>query len=258
MFRDEPSPSKRPAGEFAAPATGRSQGLLATAAGSAWSGVRAFAATLAIVGVLGVVLAGVSFFLLRRDPYVAAVAAVVALIESLVTGFLLAGKLGLFAAIAQGLRGANPAGALFGAMFDRLLEVGRGEPMGERGTLAAQVAERIPLAQAERRLRNVVVGLVGSQPQTAESGIVAKARRWIRRGSLRRIEKYTLAQFRDDAATTGGVDLHRVREHLEGKIDALLVGKLKAGVNLWTAGVMLGLPLAVAVQTWIALAWLGK
>lgn len=243
--------------------------LLGRIAGSAWNGGRSFLMTLAGVGTLGIVLAGCSAYFLRKDPYVAAVALVVALIESGIAAFLLASKRGLFAAALSGLIESKVVCSVLGLVFDRLLAVKAEETPGERGSRLVQVVEKVPLAQAERWLDKAIAGLLriradstienGDAPsQAAGRGLVSWMRGWVYRSLLQRIKTLTLAAFRAEGAPSGGVDLPRVRTALENRIDSMVVDRLRGAVNLWTFGVVLGLPLTIAAQTYLTLAWLGK
>ena len=48
-----------------------------------------------------------------------------------------------------------------------------------------------------------------------------------------------------------GIDLLKVKEEMEQTVDNELVQKLRGGLQLWTALVIVGLPLVVTVQTWV-------
>jgi hypothetical protein len=64
------------------------------------------------------------------------------------------------------------------------------------------------------------------------------------------VRKYTLARFREEGATHGGINLFKVREELERTADDVLVQKVRDGMRAWTLLVVVGLPLLVAAQTW--------
>jgi hypothetical protein len=70
------------------------------------------------------------------------------------------------------------------------------------------------------------------------------------------VGKDTLARFRDDEAAHGGVDLLRVQEDLERRIDESLVRRVRGGLRLWTLLALFGLPGVVAAQTYLILALL--
>jgi hypothetical protein len=221
------------------------------------------------IGGLGIVLAGGSAYFLRNDPYVAAVALVVALIESGIAAFLLASKRGLFSAALSGLIESKVVRSVLGLVFDRLLAVKAEETPGGRGSRLVQVVEKVPLAQAERWLDKAISGLLrirasattengDAPPPAAGRGVVSWMRGWVYRSLLQRIKTLTLAAFRAEGAQSDGIDLPRVRTALESRIDSMVVDRLQGAVNLWTFGVVLGLPLTIAAQTYLALAWLGK
>jgi hypothetical protein len=83
---------------------------------------------------------------------------------------------------------------------------------------------------------------------------------WLRRRIqallLQGVRKYTLARFREEDAQYGGVDLLKVKEELEQSVDDVLILKVTAGLRLWTALVIIGLPLVVAAQTYVIIALL--
>jgi hypothetical protein len=216
----------------------------------AWVAVRSFASTLFLVSAAGVALAAVSAYFLWDHPVYALVAAVVAVAQGVAAGMVLGAKRAVVMALAHGLGALRLGRSLVRLVFDRLLGVAEGQEAGERGGRVARGLERLPLARAEKLLRGVVQGLLG---ETGEGGWL---RRTIRRRLLALVEKYTLARFREEAATSGGVDLLKVREDLEGRIDESLVRKVRGGLRLWTVLVIVCLPLAVAAQTYLVIALL--
>ena len=72
-------------------------------AGMAWVAAKSFAGTLGLLTLAGCVLAGVSYFFLRDNPAYAAVGAIVAVVEGILTGVALGGKRGMAMGIAHGL-----------------------------------------------------------------------------------------------------------------------------------------------------------
>jgi hypothetical protein len=216
-------------------------------AGVSWVAVKSFAGTLALLTLAGCVLAGVSYFFLRDNPVYAAVGAVVAVVEGIVTGVVFGGKRAMVMSIAHGLGRLRLGQSLIQLVFDRILKITESETMGERGGRIAQAAERVPLAQADEMLRTAVHGVTG---ETGQGGWL---RRTIQGKLLALVQKYTLARFREEGAAHGGVDLLKVRTELEDTIDDKVVGKVRGGLKVWTILVIVGLPLAVAVQTWVAI-----
>jgi hypothetical protein len=72
------------------------------------------------------------------------------------------------------------------------------------------------------------------------------------------VRRYTLARFRQEGARYGGIDLLKLKDELEQTVDDALVQKVRSGLWLWTALVILGLPLVVAAQTGLMLALLAR
>lgn len=218
--------------------------LLKAAAGLALVAVRSFLGTLLAVGFAGVVLAAASAYLLRGWPVYAWVAAGVALAESLVAGSLLGGRRAVVMALVHGVRTHRVGRSAVRFLFERLLGV---TTAGGGGL--ARAADRLPLAEAERRLAAVVGGLIGE-------GGGGWVRRRIQARLLAGVEKYTLSRFREQGAGEGGVDLARMQAVIEETVDDRLVGRLRAGLNLWTMLVVCGLPATVFAETYLAIALL--
>lgn len=218
--------------------------------GMAWVAVKAFAGTLGLLTLAGCVLAGVSYYFLRDNPVYAAVGAAVAVVEGIAVGVVFGGKRAVVMALAHGLGRLRLGRSLIGLVFDRILKITETETqsgIGERGGRIVQMAERVPLAQADELLRNAVHRVTG------EAGQGGCVRRTIQGKLLGLVQTYTLARFREEGATHGGVDLLKVRAELEDTIDAKVVEKVRGGLTVWTILVIVGLPLVVAVQTWVAI-----
>jgi hypothetical protein len=216
----------------------------------AWVAGWSFSSTLFLLSTAGVALAAVSAYFLWDRPGYALVAAVIAVAEGVAAGVVLGTKRAVVMALAHGLGALRLGRSLVRLVFDRLLGVAEGREAGERGRMVARGLERLPLAQAEKLLREVVRGLVGEMEQGGW------LRRTIRGRLLALVETYTLAHFRAEAAASGGIDLLKVKEDLEERIDESLVKKVRGGLRLWTLLVIIGLPLVVAVQTYLAFALL--
>jgi hypothetical protein len=220
-------------------------------ASMAWVAVKSFFDTVFILTLAGVILAGASYYFLR-DEYWAygVIAAVVAVVEAVTTGVIFGGKRALVLAIAHGLRELRIGQALTRLVFERMLGVTQGETMGERGGRVTQGLERLPLARAEEMLTSAIRSITGDANQGG----------WLRRRIqallLQGVRKYTLARFREEDAQYGGVDLLKVKEELEQSVDDVLILKVTAGLRLWTALVIIGLPLVVAAQTYVIIALL--
>jgi hypothetical protein len=212
--------------------------------------VRSFVGTLAVLTAAGVALAAVSYYFLRDHPVYALLAAALAVVEGVATGVVLGAKRALVMALAHALGALRLGRALVRLVFDRLLGVAEGRAPGERGRRVARGIERLPLAQAEQLLARAVRLTAG------EADAAGWWRRAIGARLLSLVQKYTLARFREEGARHGGVDLFKVREELEQQIDESLVEKVRGGLRLWTVLAIVGLPGAVAVQTYLALALL--
>jgi hypothetical protein len=216
----------------------------------AWTALRSFVGTLALLSAAGIALAVVSFYFLRDHPVYGALAAVIAGAEGVATGVVLGAKRGVVMALAQALGELRLARAVVRLVFGRLLGVAEGEEHGERGGRVARAAERLPLAEAERRLTGVVRDVAG------ETGKGGWLRRTIQARLLALVQKYTLARFREEDAAHGGVDLLKLKDDLEGRVDDALVKKVRGGLRLWTVLAVIGLPAVVAFQTYLVIALL--
>lgn len=213
-----------------------------------WVGLRSFAATLLVLTLAGFVPAGLSYYFLREHHWLyGATAAAVALIESVGTGFALGSKRAVVTATAHGLAKLRLGRSLVRLVFERMLGVTAGSEFGERGGKVARGLERLPLAKAEELLSGAVRDVTGD---AAQGG---RLRRKIQERLLEAVRKYTLARFREEGAKHGGVDLLKVKEDLEQTVDEALTQKVRHGLCLWTALVIVGLPVVVAVQTWVIL-----
>ena len=153
-------------------------------------------------------------------------------------------KRAVTAALAAGLNKLGLGRRAMGMIFSRMLNVSEEEAMGERGAAVARKMERLPLADAEGRLRAAVEGLLGERAQ--QRGFRAWLARKIQAAALRRVEAITLVQFRKEEAAHGGVDLILVRDELGGKIDGLAGGAVEAAGRKVTA-VALAVVLLVAI-----------
>lgn len=211
----------------------------------AWVALRSFAGTVLLLTLAGVLLAGASYYFLREQPAVyGVVAVVVALLEAVTVGVVLGAKRAVVAAVAHGLAALHLGRSLVGLVFDRMLGVTAEQGPGEPGGRLARGLERLPLAQADDLLSGAIQGLLGEAGQGG----------WLRQAILARllgaVRKYTLARFREEGATHGGINLLKVREELEHSVDDVLVQKVRGGMRLWTVIAVVGLPLLVAAQTW--------
>jgi hypothetical protein len=205
----------------------------------------------------GVVLAGVTYFWLTggfpfaesRGPVLAGVLAVAVLMECFLVGIVLAGKRAVATALIHALRARHLGRVTVRLLFERLLGVAADQPLGQRGGVVAQAAERVPLAQLEKRVNEAIRDVLGGE--AAGGGFTSWLRRRIRRQLLGIVRKYTLARFREADAQYGGVDLAAVQSELESSIDDRLIRKLKHGIDLWTAAVLAFLVVQVCLGNYL-------
>jgi len=210
----------------------------------AWVAVRSFVGTLLVLMLLGAVLAGFAGYALRANTILVIVVVILVLVESIAAGVLLGGKRAMIMALSHGLKTLGLGRVVVNLVFDRLLRVSAEGADGGRGGAVVRGVEKLPLAAAEKRLSEVVNGLL-----SAKEGEGSWLRRKIKARLLGSVQKYTLAQFRTEGEREGGVDLAKVRDELNDNVDDLVVTKLQAGINLWTLLVLVGLPLLVAAET---------
>jgi hypothetical protein len=211
----------------------------------AWVALRSFVATLLVFTLAGGVLAGLSYYFLSEHHVVyGAIAVAVALIESVTAGVVLGAKRAVVLAVAHGLSTLRLGQSLMHLVFERMLGIAGGEEFGERGGRIARGLERVPLGQAEALLSRAVRGVMGD---VKEGGWL---RQRIQARLLGAVRKYTLARFREEGAKHGGIDLLKMKEELGRTVDDELVRKVRGGLQLWTALVVVGLPFIVAAQTW--------
>jgi hypothetical protein len=133
---------------------------------------------------------------------------------------------GLLAAVEKVALGGRAVRLIFG-------QLGVGDETGAVGALV----ERVPLGDAEARLKAVIERLLAER--AAKSGL----RAWLARATMAaiflRVETFTLARFRADASAGGGVDLRLVRDQLGSSIDSLIAGEVRAQLrrlNVLVAG----------------------
>jgi len=208
--------------------------LVGSVAGEA---LKAFFRTALGMLVLAFALSGAAFAIAFDGVWWRGVLAVLlTLVDAGVIGGILSVKRGVLGALAGGLQrqhlGQRAAGMVFA-------------PDGPLG----KAAERVPLAEAERRLRSAVEAILGQRAQ--QTGVRAWFARSIQTRLVLGIEQVTLARFRDDAAEHGGgVDLAKVGTELGERADQLLLGKVRGAANKLTAMLVLaasGLAVVVAL-----------
>jgi hypothetical protein len=193
------------------------------------SALGAFFRTAAGMLLLGLGAAGLSAWIAGgASPVRGLFGVAVTLVIFAVLGGLLVVKRAVGKALIEGLRRFGVGRRVSELLFAQMLGVSAEAAQGERGVGLARVAEQLPLAEAEERLSRAVHTLTAPRP--------GKKQRWLARIVERRmiatVERYTLDRFRDEARTTGGVDLIKVQQELRQWIDArlsdLVQGKLRA------------------------------
>ena len=228
-----------------------------TIAGMGMAALKSFLRTLLLLFCEGVILGIVTHFWLMggfrfelsKWGILSAILAVAMLLECILVGFALAGKRAVAMALIHALGVHRLGQATVRLVFQRLLGVTPEQPLGERGGMVAQTAERIPLAHVERRLSDAIRDLL--RAEAAGGGVRMWVRRQLQRRMLGIVEKYTLARFREADAQYGGVDLVAVQTELESSIDDRLIRKLKWGVDLWTAAALVLLPLQACAGNYL-------
>ncbi len=205
--------------------------------------LRTFAATFLALMAAGVVLAGLSYYWLRESPRpYGEIAATIALVEAAAVGVAFGAQRAVARALAEALGSLRLGRSLVRSVFERMPGVADDEPTEGR---VARGLGRLPLAQAEELLGRAVVAVTG------EMGSGGWLRRAIRARLLEAVCRYTLARYRAEGARHGSIDLLALKEDLEHTADDALVRKVRGGLWLWTVMVIVGLPLAVAAQTWV-------
>ena len=231
------------------------RGAVGNIAGLLTVAVRSFLLTLLFLLLLGVVLAVASYWILSGRYWVyGLVAALVALVECVIVGVVLAAKRAVAVTLVHGLHKYEIGRGAVRLLFGRLLGVTAEEVHGQRGGWVTRTAERLPLAQAEERLNEAVQGIV--EAPVEGGGPTGWLRRRVQIRLLCTVHKYTLAHFREEDARHGGVDLVKVQSDLGERMDGMLIGKLRGGINGWTIAVLVGLPAQILALDYVVLALL--
>jgi hypothetical protein len=199
------------------------------------SALGAFFRTAAGMLLLGLGAAGLSAWIAGGASPVRGLFGVAAtLVIFAVLGGLLVVKRAVGKALIQGLRQFGVGRRVSELLFAQMLGVSAQEAQGERGVGIARVAEQLPLAEAEERLSRAVQTLTAPRP--------GKKQRWLARAiewrMIAAVERVTLARFRDEARTSGGVDLLKVRQELSGWVDTRLADTVQAKLKTLSLGVV--------------------
>lgn len=242
------------------------------------TGIREFFRWLILIGIFGLGLAGISTALLADNFVYAAIVFTITLAETLAIGILLSGKRAIFRTVLAAIQDGKPLRKIVRKLFDQIIlgpesdselesgnapavesETDSGIETGYKPNSGSKPAvgrtiEKIPFAEAERRMNEAVSGFLKSKQDSNRLRDRLKSRAESR--LLKMIQKSTLARFRKQESETGEIDLKLVRAELEDSADSLIAQKAESAIRLWTIGVLIGLPIVVAIQTWGALALL--
>lgn len=174
-------------------------------------------------------------------------AAALLLVALAIATGVLAVKNAVLRGLLHGLQRLALGRRILEVLFNRL-GITEGTTHGDRGGAALQVVERVPLRDAEDRLRSAVEGLLAER--AAKSGVRAWLARQLIAAAVTRIERITLARFRADDAKEPGVDLLLVRDELSATIDAALANTVSSklnALNLVAAGLYVALACVIAL-----------
>lgn len=214
----------------------------------AFVAIRSFVGTILVMTFAGGVLAALSYYFLREYQwFYGAIGVAVIVVESVIIGCVLGAKRAMIMAVSHGLGTLRLGKSLVRVIFERMLGIAEGEKVGQRGGRIVRGLEQLPLSQADKLLSNAVRGIASD---TERGGWL---RGKIQKRLLEAIRKLTLSQFREEEAEHGGIDLLKVKEELEQKVDDVLVEKVRRGLRFWTALAVIGLPVLVAVQTYVVI-----
>lgn len=170
--------------------------------------VGAFLRTTLGMAALGIAAAIGSFwYAFDAGAWQGALAAVASVAICAGSGLLLASKRAALRGVRELVTSHRAGGRVVEAIFDRLAALP-----------GVSVVGRIPLAEAERRLRSVVDVIDGD-------GFL---RRRIAARLVELVRSVTLARFRHAEAHEGGVDLALVRADLAGRADDLVADHVSA------------------------------
>ena len=165
---------------------------------------------------------------------------------TIVTG-VLAVKNAVMRGLLHGIEKLGLSARLLRMLFNQLGVTDESE-LGERAGAVGRAVERIPLAEAEKRLRGAVEALLSQR--AAKPGMRAWLARKVMAATLERVEAVTLARFRADGAALGGVDLRVVRDELGVGLDEAIgntiASKLNA-LNIVIAGLFVAFSVLIAV-----------
>lgn len=212
------------------PAVGALAQLAAPLLGTA---LKAFLATTFGMIAAGVCVAvGSTWFLWSYSASKGLLAFLCALIVFTIAGFVMAGHRAVGKALLEGLRRAQLGGRTVRAVFQAMADSRGGEMLGS-----------LPLAQAEKLLRDVVNGLLAAAAQGG--GLKGKLSGKMQRSLLEKVESLTVTRFRAEGA--GGIDLNKVGEDLAVKADDAIADRVQGVLTKMTVLIFLAACAAQAV-----------
>jgi hypothetical protein len=180
-------------------------------------------------------------------------AAVLLLIALVVFTGVLAVKNAVMRGLLHGLQKLALGRRVLGVLFAKL-GVTEDGTQGERAGAIVRTIERIPLREAEVRLRGAVNAVLAERAE--KTGMRAWLARKLIALAVTRIEAITLARFRSEDAKSGGVDLLIVRDELSKTIDQRLASTVASRLKRLNVGIAgLYLALAAAVALGLHLLW---
>lgn len=169
-------------------------------------------------------MAGAGCYFIAADGSVlrGMVAVVIAIATFTVFGVALSIKRAIGGSLVQGFAKLGLGSKTTHVLFGRMLAIDENDLHGERGVEVARTAERLPLVQAEARLRAAVDWLL----RAGDGSKFGFFRCKIRAAAVDKVSLVTLARFREEAAASGGVNLVKVRDELAAKIDLMIANML--------------------------------
>lgn len=203
--------------------------------------VRAFVVTVVGMLLLGTTLAVACGVIVADDGIAFIVAAaLVCVVDFALLGAMLGMKRAVGSSLAAAFSNLQLGSRIARVVFARVLEVEAVDPHGDRGVAVARTAERVPLAAAEQRLRAAIDTVL----RVREGTPVGFFRRRLQKAAVDKVEQYTLAQFREQQAVAGGIDLIKVRDdvatRIDGAVSDALEGALKKTTALFVVGACVG------------------
>lgn len=157
---------------------------------------------------------------------------------------LLAVKNAILRGVLEGVRKLGLGAKTVGAIFS-FLGVTESSRHGERGGLVTQTAERVPLRDAEARLRGAAEALL--RERSTQSGMGGWLAKKLLSTVVDKVQRLTLAQFHADNSLHGGIDLAKVQAELATSADTLLAAQVEAQAQRLTRVIAVGYMLVVAL-----------